>query len=113
MFDNIGGGELMLIMLAILFLFGPKKIPELAQGLGKGLREFKKAQQEFKDNISKVVGDEDLKNIADSVNSIKTDMSKSVQKLTEHLQTAVEQPESKPVTPASPVTPAPPANPAS
>ena|SRR5579872_4887512 len=111
MFDNIGGGELMLIMLAILFLFGPKKIPELAQGLGKGLREFKKAQQEFKDNLTKVVNDEDLKNIADSVKSIKADVNNSVQKLTEHLQTAVEKQEIKPATPEEPTAPASPAKP--
>jgi len=111
MFDNIGGGELMLILLAILFLFGPKKIPELAQGLGKGLREFKKAQQEFKDNLTKVVNDEDLKNIADSVKSIKADVNNSVQKLTEHLQTAVEKQEIKPATPEEPTAPASPAKP--
>jgi sec-independent protein translocase protein TatA len=43
-----GGGELILIVLAILLLFGGKKIPELMRGIGKGIREFKDA----KENVS-------------------------------------------------------------
>ncbi len=53
MFD-IGGGELLLIVLAILLLFGPKKIPELAQMFGKGLAQFRKAQTEFQRNLNAV-----------------------------------------------------------
>ncbi len=51
MFGNIGTGEIILILLVILILFGAKKIPELAQGLGKGIREFKKAMREVEDEI--------------------------------------------------------------
>ncbi len=51
MFD-VGGGELILIVLAIIVLFGPKKIPEIAQMFGKGMQQFRKAQQELKDQIS-------------------------------------------------------------
>lgn len=53
MFD-VGGGELILIVLAIIVLFGPKKIPEIAQMFGKGMQHFRKAQQELKDQISVV-----------------------------------------------------------
>jgi sec-independent protein translocase protein TatA len=42
---NLGPMEIILIVLVILVFFGAKKIPELAQGLGKGIREFKKATQ--------------------------------------------------------------------
>ena len=42
MFGNLGAGEIILILLVILILFGAKKIPELAKGLGKGMSEFKK-----------------------------------------------------------------------
>ncbi len=45
----IGGQELIIIFLIILLLFGAKKLPELAQGLGKGIREFKKAAREVED----------------------------------------------------------------
>jgi len=57
MFD-IGGGELMLILIAVLIFFGPKKLPELAQSLGRGLREFKRAQREFTDHINQAIDQE-------------------------------------------------------
>ncbi|MFM7157718.1 MAG: twin-arginine translocase TatA/TatE family subunit, partial [Bacteroidota bacterium] len=45
MFD-IGGAEFLLIGLAILMLFGPKKIPEIMQAIGKGIRYFRQAQED-------------------------------------------------------------------
>jgi sec-independent protein translocase protein TatA len=44
-FSMPGGWEMVIIVLGILLLFGGKKIPELAQGIGKGIKEFKKATQ--------------------------------------------------------------------
>jgi sec-independent protein translocase protein TatA len=49
---NLGTTELLLILLVILIFFGSKKIPELAQGLGKGIREFKKAAKEIEDEAT-------------------------------------------------------------
>jgi sec-independent protein translocase protein TatA len=43
MFEDLSIGKLLIIFLVIIILFGAKKIPDLAQGLGKGIREFKKA----------------------------------------------------------------------
>ncbi|HOJ37461.1 MAG TPA: twin-arginine translocase TatA/TatE family subunit [Ignavibacteriales bacterium] len=51
MFSNIGFTELIIIMIIILIFFGPKKIPELAQSIGKGIKEFKKAMADMKDNV--------------------------------------------------------------
>ncbi|NWF49578.1 MAG: twin-arginine translocase TatA/TatE family subunit [Ignavibacteriaceae bacterium] len=51
MFGNLGAGEIILIVLVILLLFGAKKIPELAQGIGKGLREFKKGLRDVEEEI--------------------------------------------------------------
>ncbi len=51
MFGNLGAGEILLIVLVILILFGSKKIPELAQGIGKGMREFKKALNDVQEDI--------------------------------------------------------------
>ena len=48
---NIGTTELILIALVVLVFFGSKKIPELAQGLGKGIREFKKAMRDETDSV--------------------------------------------------------------
>jgi sec-independent protein translocase protein TatA len=44
---NLGVPELLVILLIILVFFGSKKIPELAQGLGKGIREFRKAAKDI------------------------------------------------------------------
>jgi sec-independent protein translocase protein TatA len=49
MFRNLGLGELLIIFLIILLLFGAKKIPDLIQGIGKGIREFKKASRDEDD----------------------------------------------------------------
>jgi len=43
LFLNVGGGEMFAILLVVLLFFGSKRIPELAKGLGKGMREFKDA----------------------------------------------------------------------
>lgn len=48
---SIGAPEILLIFLAILLLFGAKRIPEIARGLGKGIREFKSATKEIADEI--------------------------------------------------------------
>lgn len=53
MFDSIGPTEIILIIAALLLLFGGKKIPELAQGIGKGIKEFKKAVKEPEEKDSK------------------------------------------------------------
>ena len=47
----IGMQEMIVIFLIILLLFGAKKIPELARGIGKGMGEFKKAKEDFEDEI--------------------------------------------------------------
>lgn len=47
-----GGGQIILILIIVLVLFGAKKIPELAKGLGKGINEFKKATREVSDEIN-------------------------------------------------------------
>lgn len=64
MFD-IGGGELILIVLVFLILFGPKKIPEVTRMLGKGLRKVKEAQTELKTQLN------ELENEVDVINSDK------------------------------------------
>jgi len=70
MFD-IGGGELILIVLAVIVLFGPKKIPEVAQMLRKGMANFYKAQQEIKEQFS---------NIESEIKSTVKDIDNTVQK---------------------------------
>jgi sec-independent protein translocase protein TatA len=57
MLGGIGAQELLLILLVLLLLFGAKKIPEIAKGLGKSVSEFKKGMRDIEDEIKK----EDLK----------------------------------------------------
>ena len=66
----LGGQEVLLIVLAILILFGGRKIPELMKGLGKGIKEFKQATSDSG------VG-EDIKEIKKEINSVKDDITDS------------------------------------
>ena len=70
---GLGTGELLIIFAAALIFIGPKKLPELARGLGKGIREFQKAKDDFLDEDD----DEPKKKIEDDAKSIKDpDMDK-------------------------------------
>lgn len=51
MFSNIGAPEIIIILIVVLILFGAKKIPELAQGIGKGMKEFKKALKDVEEEV--------------------------------------------------------------
>jgi len=54
---DLGGGQILLILALILIFFGAKKIPELARGLGQGIKEFKKATREVSDEIQNAAQD--------------------------------------------------------
>jgi sec-independent protein translocase protein TatA len=60
MFGGIGMQEVLIILLLVLLFFGAKKIPEMAKGLGKGIREFKKAARDVKDQVD-ISAEEDEK----------------------------------------------------
>ncbi len=53
---NLGGGEIILILALILILFGARKLPELAKGLGQGIKEFKKATREVSEEVTAAGG---------------------------------------------------------
>lgn len=61
MFGNLGAGEIILIVLVVLLLFGAKKIPELARGIGKGMSEFKKGLKDVENEIKST--DSDVKKV--------------------------------------------------
>ena len=50
---GLGGSEIGLVFLIILVLFGPSQIPKMARGLGQAVREFRKAQREITDEVSR------------------------------------------------------------
>jgi sec-independent protein translocase protein TatA len=53
MLDGLGLPEIILIVVVFLIFFGPKKIPEIAQGLGKGIREFRNSMKDIRDEIER------------------------------------------------------------
>ncbi len=52
MFGSIGLQEILLILLVALLLFGARRLPEIGRGLGKGIREFKRASRELTDKMT-------------------------------------------------------------
>lgn len=69
LFLNIGTSEMMLILFVALFLFGGKKLPELARGLGRGIREFKDASESIKRDIS-----DQINNFEEEINEVKSEV---------------------------------------
>jgi len=69
----ISGGEIFVVLVVVLLLFGANKIPEIARGLGKGMKEFRKAtddiKREINDSSNNVV--EDIKDLKDTFKDIK------------------------------------------
>lgn len=56
---NLGLPELAIIFVVALLVFGPKRLPELAKGMGKGIRDFKKALNGEEDNVKEISDDKD------------------------------------------------------
>ena len=55
---GIGGWEMVLILAVVLVLFGAKRLPELAKGLGQGIKEFKKATRDVTDELQRTIEEE-------------------------------------------------------
>ena len=56
--QGLGGWEIILVLAVILIFFGAKRIPELARGMGRGIREFKDATREIKDEVNNAANSE-------------------------------------------------------
>lgn len=72
----LSGSEIIIVLLVVIIVFGPKKIPEIARGLGKGLNEFRKATDEIKKEITKENPIE--KEVKNEVNEMTSDINKVV-----------------------------------
>ena len=72
----ISGAEIFVIFLIVLLLFGADKIPDIAKGLGKGIRQVKDATQEIKTEIKKSAKSKgvDSKSISDQIDKVKEDI---------------------------------------
>jgi TatA/E family protein of Tat protein translocase len=70
---GIGLPELIIILIVALIVFGPKKLPDLAKSLGKGMAEFKKATDDFKSTIQS-----DVSSIENEVRDVKKDITEEI-----------------------------------
>jgi Tat protein translocase TatB subunit len=62
-FGSIGGPEVLLLFIAALLLFGPRRLPEIGRTLGKTLADFRRATNDFKMNLEREVRMEELKTV--------------------------------------------------
>lgn len=74
---GMGMPEIILILAIALIVLGPKKLPEIAKSLGRGISEFKKATQEFKENMEV---EDDLKDARDTIKGVKRDLEDTMRK---------------------------------
>jgi sec-independent protein translocase protein TatA len=81
----LSGGELLLVFLVFLLLFGSSKIPEMAKGLGKGLRELKKATDDIKREIN-----ESTNGITQEISSTTSDIRKNISEITTNISQDIE-----------------------
>ena len=79
LFFNIGGGEIFFILLVVVMLFGADKIPEIARGLGKGIRDVRNAANDIKHEINNSAGlDDDVKKFQEKVEKEKKEIEEIV-----------------------------------
>ena len=75
MFGSVGGGEIILLLVLALLLFGPRKLPKIGRTIGSALSEFRKATTDFRSNLEREVDLSDLRearrDISDAVREVK------------------------------------------
>ncbi len=75
LFEDIGTGELLLILLAVFLLFGPDKIPEIAKGIAKGINEVRNATKDIRKEVNNTI-DPIKKELMGSVEELKKELKK-------------------------------------
>jgi len=92
LFLNLGGGEVFLIVIVILMLFGSDKLPGIAKGVGKGLRELNDAKNELQNQIEKSTGgiSEEIKQhtseIQSEIDKAKQGLNKQVEEFAQKVE---------------------------
>jgi TatA/E family protein of Tat protein translocase len=87
---GISGSEIFLIFLFILIFFGANKIPEFARMLGKGLREFKKAADDIKSEISQSEIQKDLDDIRDGLKQDSSEVRNNLNDIKEDIKNSAD-----------------------
>jgi TatA/E family protein of Tat protein translocase len=86
---GLGAGEILIILVFALIFIGPKKLPELARNLGKGIREFQKAKDELTGELMTQVNDDSEHNHHSSLTGVQLD-DKEVEKEMDAMKAALE-----------------------
>lgn len=76
---RIGFPELIIVLAMVLILFGPKKLPELARGLGESVKEFRKGQEELDKTINQPVMPENQKTTSENAPTVQNATQASVE----------------------------------
>ncbi len=85
---NLAGPDLIIILLIVLLMFGAKKLPELARGMGQAVREFSKAKDEFEREITRPpVAPEPPKIEEPRTEMPRTDMAQNLHEFRPHVET--------------------------
>jgi sec-independent protein translocase protein TatA len=74
LFLNISGGELVVVLLLVIMFFGANKIPEIARGLGKGIRQVRSATDDIKQEINKTDEGDTLRKFKEKIESEKKEL---------------------------------------
>ncbi len=75
---NVGPAEILVVLLIALIVFGPKRLPEIGRTVGKGLREFRQATQDVKDELSRTMTDEEDQAERSATQTVKVDATQPV-----------------------------------
>lgn len=87
LFFDFGAGEIMLVVLAVLLVFGPGKIPEIARNLGKFINEIKRASEDIKTEINREADKIDRdKRLAEYKASLDKEIEKPIEETENNLQ---------------------------
>jgi len=87
----MGGGEIVVIVFVALLLFGSKAIPDVAKTLGKAMREFQKATNEIKREISDAGGMDEIKDIKSTIQGAKSDIEKGIKTHTSEIKSDIQE----------------------
>jgi Tat protein translocase TatB subunit len=85
---SIGGMELVLVLVVALLLFGPRKLPQIGRTIGKAMTELRKASRDFKMNLDREVGLEEVRSVRQDLTRAKKEVSSTIDELRDPLGAA-------------------------
>ena len=105
MFGSIGGPEVILLFIAALLLFGPRRLPEIGRTLGKTVADFRRATNDFRSNLEREVRMEELKDAIRPIETVPRPEALARGVLAEMTSSATPASPAEPDSPATPTDP--------